>query len=478
MLKGSIVHRVIRGKDRYYHQWREGGQTHSRYLKADEVLPLRQALEAQRGTVPAHRAQRGTVPAHRGTVPVDAAACRVSKGGNHLLSDATGCRVYNNSPRGTVPIHQGTDPIGEMAYGVRKFGKRACVDDVLAFIRDEDDSRILILHGLPGSGKTTIIRQALGQLTPDERAEISLRTLPFTPDPARQLVPIDTTALSFRDFAVLEKTSDILAFIERGGSPSAPFRDTDAARAFVDSIAGPESWATLEGLTIPFLCAALLARTPQGQHGRTREAIDRQKLIAALDALQALRSPDAARVSQLVDLGLLVWTPVEVLRPNFTRTRVPLFTQPGLRFCVARHLLVNCLESAPLAMLGAAERKMLRDRALNDIREQVLEDAVLLETHRRLASDDIAVVRVEAGANRLGMVIADRNELTCELYETRLADDRDVRHLVHLTDYRFLDALEHRYGTVTDRFVLYNGRDARHPSGVSYRNVGAFLARP
>ena len=442
MIKGCIVHRVIRGKDRYYHQWREGGQTHSRYLKADEVLPLREALNAQRGQTP-------------------------ELGGQ---TPKTG---------GQTPEFRGTDPLGEIAYGVRKLSKRAHVDDIVDFIRNQGDARILILHGLPGSGKTTIIRQALGQLTAAERADICLRTLPFATESYRPLTVLDTTALSFRDFAALEKTSDILAFIERGGSPSNPFSNTASARAFVDPIAGADGWRTLEDLTLPFLLTALTTRTPSGaHHARTRAAVDRQKLMALLDDLVRQRPADPNATARLTDLGLLVQAPVDVLRPEFSQMMRPFFTQPGLRFCVARHLLITSLESKPFAALGAAERKMLRDQALAAVREQILEDAVYLETRRRLASDDLAVVRVEAGANRLGMVVADRNDLTCELYETRLTDTRDLRHLVHFMDYRFLDALEHRYGTVTDRIVLYNGRDARHPSGVSYRNVSAFLTRP
>ena len=435
MIKGSIVHRVIRGKDRYYHQWREDGRTRSRYLKADEVLPLRIALAAQQKRAPKARKQPSAL--------------------------------------------RKTDHIGEIAYGTRKAAKRECIDEIISFIRKPDDSRILILHGLPGSGKTTIIRQALGRLTPAERADICLRTLPFPTEAYRPLVPVDTTALTFREFVAREKDAGIVDFIERGGPPCNPFTDSAAARAFVSQVAGPDDWRTLEDLTLSFLHSALSARHPQGaHHARTRTAIGRQKLIAALDDLRAQRPADEAATARLVDLGLLVRLRVETLRPEFSRTDAPFFTQTGLRFAVAQSVLTSILEGKTLSSLGAAERKMVRDAALGDIREQILEDAIFLETCRRRISDGIAVVRVEAGANRLGMVIADRGELTCELYETHLTDQRESQHLEHLTDYRFLDAIEHRYGTVTERIVLYNGRDARHPSGVSYRNVRAFLSQP
>ena len=45
---GSIVRRMIRGAERFYHQWRENGKTRSRYLAAHEVPKLRALIERRR----------------------------------------------------------------------------------------------------------------------------------------------------------------------------------------------------------------------------------------------------------------------------------------------------------------------------------------------------------------------------------------------------------------------------------------------
>ena len=49
--------------------------------------------------------------------------------------------------------------------------------------------------------------------------------------------------------------------------------------------------------------------------------------------------------------------------------------------------------------------------------------------------------------------------------------------LVYIDDPARLDVLEHRYGMVTGREVLYNGRDAQFISGISYRNLAKYLQK-
>ena len=73
------------------------------------------------------------------------------------------------------------------------------------------------------------------------------------------------------------------------------------------------------------------------------------------------------------------------------------------------------------------------------------------------------------------MVIADGESLTCELFEVKHSAERDDRQIRHLVDREKLAATEHRYGEITSRTVLYRGRDFRHPSGVTYRNVEKYL---
>ena len=73
-------------------------------------------------------------------------------------------------------------------------------------------------------------------------------------------------------------------------------------------------------------------------------------------------------------------------------------------------------------------------------------------------------------------MIADEEELTCEIVVVSEDAERNPAHVRYLDDPSRLDVLEHRYGMITNREVLYNGRDARLASGVSYRNLFKFLS--
>ena len=132
-------------------------------------------------------------------------------------------------------------------------------------------------------------------------------------------------------------------------------------------------------------------------------------------------------------------------------------------------------ERKALARASARERKIVRDAILDEVRGRMLEDIVLLETIKARASETTSVFKLQFAAGEFDMVIADGESLTCELFEVKHSTERDDRQFRHLVDREKLAATEHRYGEITSRTVLYRGRDFRHSSGVTYRNVEKYL---
>ena len=133
---GSIVRRTIRGAERFYHQWRENGATTSRYLKTEEVAPLR-ALIARRKEIKrllSGRTSSVAVPAFRTDV-------------------ATGRALV------------------EFARGVEKFEKRDMFQSVMRYLRSDVADRVLVIAGLRRTGKTTMLRQAILALSSAERGK-------------------------------------------------------------------------------------------------------------------------------------------------------------------------------------------------------------------------------------------------------------------------------------------------------------------
>ena len=177
----------------------------------------------------------------------------------------------------------------------------------------------------------------------------------------------------------------------------------------------------------------------------------------------------------LAALDLIVPCPVEYMGKTRSSSERILFAQPGMRFCQAQALVFALMADKALARASALERKIVRDAILDEVRGRMLEDIVLLETIKAKASETTSVFKLQFAAGEFDMVIADGESLTCELFEVKHSTERDDHQLRHLVDREKLAATEHRYGEITSRTVLYRGRDFRHPSGVTYRNVEKYL---
>jgi hypothetical protein len=129
---------MIRGAERFYHQWRENGKTRSRYLAAHEVPKLRMLIERRRELV-------------------------------RLLSGRTMPGVHEVVSAFRTDITTGRALL-DLAHGVESFKKRDMFPSILKYLRSDSTDRVLIVCGLRRTGKTTMLRQAILALSPTERA--------------------------------------------------------------------------------------------------------------------------------------------------------------------------------------------------------------------------------------------------------------------------------------------------------------------
>lgn len=137
MIKGTIVKRLIRGKERFYHQWRENGKTMSRYLKPDEILPLRAKLEESREELK----KKGV------------GVCGERKKDSSLF--LTGRRLE------------------ELSAAVSKLKKRTLLQSLITH-----HTSFIILSGAENSGKTVLLQQAIAALSPKDRARAAYFSCP------------------------------------------------------------------------------------------------------------------------------------------------------------------------------------------------------------------------------------------------------------------------------------------------------------
>ncbi len=349
---GTIVRRVIRGAERFYHQWREDGKTKSRYLKADEHDALRQQLD-RRSELTRRLRNKGTVP--------------------------------------TKDLQQAIQILGDVftPLGVKL------------------------------------------QITGDE---------------------VQNSRFTILRLCHLLETTDF----------GSAFATPETARTFLATHVGSGAYDTLKELARAWLLEEPAGTVPMTSSGTVPNNLPFVRLFE--------------------EAGWILPTTLETIGKSKKIDKIHLFYSSFIRRCLGTAVIRELLESEALAHHGAAERKAVRENLLQKLEERILEEEIILQFRRKDASAPsvdsplhvngdrpLHLIRFASGGR--GIVVADENELTCELYTVRNAEKREEQMLIDLADPGKLDALEHRYGLITARIVLYLGRNAQHPTGVEFRSV-------
>ena len=151
-----------------------------------------------------------------------------------------------------------------------------------------------------------------------------------------------------------------------------------------------------------------------------------------------------------------------------------LFVQPGMRYCQAQALVDSLLRDDYFAGLDVAERELVTNRILEDVRGSMLEDIVLLETKRRAAQRDRVLKVVFEPTGEIDMLVYRAASASVGLYEIKHATGRDAHQVRHLLNPKHRALVERRYGKVSETVVLYRGNQVEE-RGVSYWNVNEYL---
>lgn len=138
---GYISKKNINGKTRYYHQWTENGKLKSRYLKNGEMEPLQEQIDSRR--------------------KLQSRLKELEKESPALMMPAT--EFETNVVTGRELL--------AMTMGVRTWQKRDCFSQIERYIHSEETDRVCLIFGLRRTGKTTMLRQAILEMTSEEVAK-------------------------------------------------------------------------------------------------------------------------------------------------------------------------------------------------------------------------------------------------------------------------------------------------------------------
>ncbi len=141
--KGYISRKVIRGREAFYHQWKENGKVKSKYLKHDEVDGFREQIR-RRHAIQELLLKEG----------ISAGALRAKDGEINFETDVkTGSALR------------------KFAKGVEKWERRDALKDIVKYVRGDTIDRVMIVYGLRRTGKTTMLRQVICDLSDKEFAK-------------------------------------------------------------------------------------------------------------------------------------------------------------------------------------------------------------------------------------------------------------------------------------------------------------------
>lgn len=138
--QGNITYKTIHGKKQPYLQWTEKGKSKSKYIKIAEretvieQVSLRRALQEELKTLKAETSSFG--------------------------SKVTSVSFETN-------VVTGRD-LYVMIEGVRDWEKRDCFEQLQKYINGSGHDRVCLIYGLRRTGKTTMIRQALYEMSEEQ----------------------------------------------------------------------------------------------------------------------------------------------------------------------------------------------------------------------------------------------------------------------------------------------------------------------
>ena len=135
---GGITYKTINGKRYAYYQWTENGKQRSRRVKDEEFAELAAKIAAERAQ---KESLRGVL---QGVVAEPVAA-------------------YSATPNFKTDVKIGAQ-LPRFFASVMKWKKRECFAALHDYIYSENNDRVLILYGLRRTGKTTLVRQLMGEM--------------------------------------------------------------------------------------------------------------------------------------------------------------------------------------------------------------------------------------------------------------------------------------------------------------------------
>ena len=569
---GSIGKKMVKGKEYFYHRWNENKKRKEKYIPSDEVAALQSQIEMR-------KALEAELKQLRRKLPVIAAP----KKADH---------VFRTNVRTDAALRS-------YAVPVKSFKKRDGFQALHDYIYGPQQDKVFILCGLRRTGKTTLIRQALLEMTDDDLAhtavvQISVKdtladvnqdlkylesvgyryaffdevtlmedfisgaalfsdvyaasgmkivlsgtdSLGFLFTENEELydrcIMLHTTFIPYREFERVLGIKGIDEYIRYGGTMSlggvhynetSTFATKASADEYVDSaiarniqhslkyyqdgghfrhllelyqkneltsainrvVEDQTHRFTVEVLTRDFKSndLALSARNLRRDREQPNDILDRvdiESVTLRIKNLLEIRNKaeqsvavnpvHAEEIREYLTLLDLTQSIDIAVMPSGEKMSRTVIAQPGLRYAQANALIESLLLDPEFRDLSIDERNAIQSRILSTLLGRMMEDVVLLET--KLANPKKQVFVLQFAIGEFDMVVFDPATSTCRIYEIKHSAEVVPEQYRYLIDEEKCKATEHRYGKITEKYVIYRGGNCLM-GDVQYLNVEEYL---
>lgn len=576
---GSITKKKIRDKEYYYHRVTKDGKRVEIYIDFDDVENLRVEIKKRRELEKQLKNLRN----------------------NFVLDKYTKEEERNEKlhPEFKTMVRTGKH-LASMIAITMKYKKRECIEELRNYIFGGQQDKVFIIYGLRRTGKTTMIRQILTELSESEFEkaafiqvkssdaladlstdlgtlegegykyvfidEVTLMedfiegaaifsdiyassgmkivlsgtdSLGFIFSKEEQLydrcIMLHTTFIPYREFEEVLGVKGIDEYIRYGGTMSlggvnynqdAIFMDEKSTEKYIDTAIAKNIQHSLKMYQDGGHFRQLLDLYESGEltnvinrvvenmnHSFTRNVVEKTfkshdisvtarnllkdkespinikehmdlnvvtfGIMQALDILnkeELLINIESSHMEQIKEyltlLDLVAEIDLEYLPEVNQKGKVVVITQPGMRYAQANTIVEQMLLDSKFMELSLQDRQRVLDRLRNEIRGRMMEDIVLLET--KTANPEKYVFKLQFTVGEFDMVVFDSKALNCQIYEVKYSKEQVKEQYRQLIDKDKCNLTEHRFGDITERYVIYRG-DAMEIEGVKYLNVEEYL---
>ena len=576
---GSITKKKIRDKEYYYHRVTKDGKRVEIYIDFDDVENLRVEIKKRRELEKQLKNLRN----------------------NFVLDKYTKEEERNEKfhPEFKTMVRTGKH-LASMIAITMKYKKRECIEELRNYIFGGQQDKVFIIYGLRRTGKTTMIRQILTELSESEFEkaafiqvkssdaladlstdlgtlegegykyvfidEVTLMedfiegaaifsdiyassgmkivlsgtdSLGFIFSKEEQLydrcIMLHTTFIPYREFEEVLGVKGIDEYIRYGGTMSlggvnynqdAIFMDEKSTEKYIDTAIAKNIQHSLKMYQDGGHFRQLLDLYESGEltnvinrvvenmnHSFTRNVVEKTfkshdisvtarnllkdkespinikehmdldvvtfGIMQALDILnkeELLINIESSHMEQIKEyltlLDLVAEIDLEYLPEVNQKGKVVVITQPGMRYAQANTIVEQMLLDSKFMALSLQDRQRVLDRLRNEIRGRMMEDIVLLET--KTANPEKYVFKLQFTVGEFDMVVFDSKALNCQIYEVKYSKEQVKEQYRQLIDKDKCNLTEHRFGDITERYVIYRG-DAMEIEGVKYLNVEEYL---